>query len=222
MNRPVCIVSGAAGNLGEVVVRKLQQHFFVEAIVRKAQTPGEYVHYNQLDLTDEVATNALISHCIQKHHEIHSAALIAGGFTMGELSVTDYTSLEKMLTLNFKTAYTLIRPMYEHMRNKGGGNIILIGSKSAQHLTGGAFALAYTLSKAMLLNLAEILNTDRDKTKVSIHVIVPGTIDTVDNRKAMPEADVSKWVSPETLANKIAELCLSSFDAKAQTIHTFY
>lgn len=222
MKRPVCIVSGAAGNLGEVVVRKLQQEFFVEAIVRKEQAAEEHVHYNQLDLTDEVAANALVLRCIQKHQEIHSAVLIAGGFTMGDLPATDYASIEKMLTLNFKTAYTLIRPMHEHMRSSGGGNILLIGSKSAHQLAGGAFALAYTLSKAMLLNMAEILNADRDRSKVTIHAIVPGTIDTIDNRKAMPEADVSKWVTPETLANKIAELCLSSFDAKAQTIHTFY
>jgi NAD(P)-dependent dehydrogenase (short-subunit alcohol dehydrogenase family) len=222
MNRPVCIVSGAAGNLGEVVVRKLQDHFFVEAMVRKAQVAEEHIHYNQLDLTDEMAANALVLRCVQKHKKIHSAVLIAGGFTVGDLAATDYASVEKMLTLNFKTAYTIIRPIYEHMQSSGGGNIIVIGAKSAHQLESGSFAIAYTLSKAMLLNLAEILNADRDKSKVTIHVIVPGTIDTIDNRKAMPGADLSKWVTPETLANKIAELCLSSFDAKVQTIHTFY
>jgi NAD(P)-dependent dehydrogenase (short-subunit alcohol dehydrogenase family) len=222
MNRPVCIVSGAAGNLGEVVVRKLQDHFFVEAMVRKAQVAEEHIHYNQLDLTDEMAANALVLRCVQKYKKIHSATLIAGGFTVGDLAATDYASVEKMLTLNFKTAYTIIRPIYEHMQSSGGGNIIVIGAKSAHQLESGSFAIAYTLSKAMLLNLAEILNADRDKSKVTIHVIVPGTIDTIDNRKAMPGADLSKWVTPETLANKIAELCLSSFDAKVQTIHTFY
>lgn len=222
MNRPVCIVSGAAGNLGEVVVSKLQQQFFMEAIVREEHSTGENIQYNQLDLTDEVASNTLVLRCIQKHKKIHSAVLIAGGFTMGDLAATDYASVEKMLTLNFKTAYTLIRPIYKHMQSSGGGNIIVIGAKSAHQLALGSFAIAYTLSKAMLLNLATILNADRDKSKVTIHVIIPGTIDTLDNRKAMPEADVSKWVKPEILANKIAELCLSPFDAKAQTIHLFY
>jgi NAD(P)-dependent dehydrogenase (short-subunit alcohol dehydrogenase family) len=222
MNKPVCIISGAAGNLGEAVVSKLQQHFFIEAIVRKEQSAGEQLQYNQLDLTDEVAANALVLRCIQKHKKIQAAALIAGGFDMGDLSASNYASIERMLTLNFKTAYTLLRPLYEHMQSSGGGNMIVIGSKSAHQLETGSFALAYTLSKAMLLNLATILNADRDKSKVTMHVIIPGTIDTIDNRQSMPTADVSKWVKPETLANKIVELCLSSFDATAQTIHTFY
>lgn len=222
MSRPACIVSGAAGNLGEAVVKTLQKQFFVEATVRKERPSGEYIQYSRLDLTDEAATSEFVLRCIQKHKKIQAAALIAGGFEMGNLSASTYAAVEKMLSLNFKTAYTVIRPIYEHMQANGGGNIILIGSKSGHHRETGSFAVAYTLSKAMLFNLAEILNVDRDKSKVTIHVIAPGTIDTPENRQSMPTADFSKWVAPETLADKIAELCLSSFDATAQTIHTFY
>lgn len=222
MSRPVCIVSGAAGNLGEAVVKTLQEQFFVEAIVRKEKISGEHIQYNQFDLTDEDVAKEFVLRCIQRHKKIQAATLLAGGFEMGNLSVSNYATVEKMLSLNFKTAYTLIRPIYQHMQSTGGGNIIVIGSKGAHHLETGAFAVAYNLSKAMLFNLAEILNANRKESKVTIHVVVPGIIDTPDNRQSMPNADVSKWVAPETLADKIAELCTSSFNSEAQTIHTFY
>jgi NAD(P)-dependent dehydrogenase (short-subunit alcohol dehydrogenase family) len=220
--KPVCVVSGAAGNLGLAVVKALQRHFFVEAIVRKEQSSSEQLHYNQLDLTDEVASQKFVINCVEKHKKIQAAALVAGGFDMGNLSDSNYASIEKMLSLNFKTAYTLLRPVYQHMQSIGGGNIIIIGSKTAHQLDTGGFSVAYTLSKAMLINLAQILNANRKESKVTIHVIVPGTIDTPDNRQSMPNADVSKWVTPETLADKIVELCASPFDLEAQTLHTFY
>jgi NAD(P)-dependent dehydrogenase (short-subunit alcohol dehydrogenase family) len=44
---------------------------------------------------------------------------------------------------------------------------------------------------------------------------MPSTIDTAANRKAMPNADFSKWVKPEDLANVV--LFLSSEEGKVIT-----
>lgn len=221
MTKPVCIVSGAAGNLGEAVVNTVKEHFSVEALVRKEKISTHLVNYHALDLTDETAVNAFVLQLTQTQ-KVKAAALIAGGFATGDLANTSFGELDKMIALNFKTAYSLIRPLYQHMQINGGGNIIVVGSKSGQQLETGGFALAYSLSKTMLFNLAEVLNANRHVSKVTVHVIVPGTIDTPDNRSAMPDADVSKWVKPETLADKILSLCLSAYHADEKTIHRFY
>jgi NAD(P)-dependent dehydrogenase (short-subunit alcohol dehydrogenase family) len=42
---------------------------------------------------------------------------------------------------------------------------------------------------------------------INVNCILPGTIDTPDNRAAMPNADRSKWVAPEALADVILYLC---------------
>ena len=36
---------------------------------------------------------------------------------------------------------------------------------------------------------------------VNVNAILPGTIDTPQNREAMPNADFAKWVAPEALAD---------------------
>ncbi|MCZ8216786.1 MAG: SDR family NAD(P)-dependent oxidoreductase, partial [Cyclobacteriaceae bacterium] len=142
MTKPVCIVSGAAGNLGEAVVNTLKEHFSVEALVRKEKNSTHLVNYHALDLTDETVVNAFVLQLTQTQ-KVKAAALIAGGFATGDLANTSFGELDKMLALNFKTAYSLIRPLYQHMQINGGGNIIVVGSKSGQQLETGGFALAY-------------------------------------------------------------------------------
>jgi NAD(P)-dependent dehydrogenase (short-subunit alcohol dehydrogenase family) len=36
---------------------------------------------------------------------------------------------------------------------------------------------------------------------MTANIILPGTIDTAANRKAMPKADFSKWVQPKSIAS---------------------
>jgi NAD(P)-dependent dehydrogenase (short-subunit alcohol dehydrogenase family) len=48
---------------------------------------------------------------------------------------------------------------------------------------------------------------------VNVNCIAPGIIDTPQNREAMPNADFSKWVAPEAIADVI--LFLASDGARA-------
>jgi NAD(P)-dependent dehydrogenase (short-subunit alcohol dehydrogenase family) len=41
---------------------------------------------------------------------------------------------------------------------------------------------------------------------ISANCVLPGTIDTPQNREAMPDADFGKWVTPEAIADVIVFL----------------
>jgi NAD(P)-dependent dehydrogenase (short-subunit alcohol dehydrogenase family) len=56
----------------------------------------------------------------------------------------------------------------------------------------------------MVFKLAEFINVEGKDKNVTATVIVPSTIDTEANRKAMPGADFSKWVKPEVIAETIS------------------
>jgi NAD(P)-dependent dehydrogenase (short-subunit alcohol dehydrogenase family) len=207
------IVSGAAGSLGQVVVEQFAKAGYqVIGTVRKNKpSASPAIRYHTLDLTNEKQAEEFVQNCIEQHGAIHAAALVAGGFAMGTLAETTEASLDAMLQLNFKTAYNLIRPLFTHMVAKGGGTLIVIGSKPAIDRKLGKNMVAYTLSKSLLLNLVEILNEEGKDKGVTIHALIPGTIDTEDNRKSMPAADFSSWVKAETLAAKMIALVETAF-----------
>ncbi len=217
------IVSGAAGNLGQVVVQHFAQAgYTVIGTVRKSvPSTSPSIEFVPVDLSAEKQSEDFVKESIAQYGTIGAAVLVAGGFSMGTLAETSSTKVDEMLALNFKTAYHLIRPLFVHMAEKGGGTIIVIGAKPALELKLGKNMLAYTLSKSLLLNLVEILNEEGKDKGVTLHALIPGTIDTPDNRKDMPKADFSTWVKPETLAAKMVELCEKPFGKEQQTIHRF-
>jgi NAD(P)-dependent dehydrogenase (short-subunit alcohol dehydrogenase family) len=197
------LISGGNGGLGKVVVDYfVSKGHTVLAIVSPGKSPKESsnLFYYEANLTDEAQTSDMVQSVITKHNSIDAALLLAGGFAMGSIEDTDWKAITAMLDINFKTAFTVARPVFSHMVNGVGGKIVFIGARPALDVKSGKAMLAYTLSKSMVLNLAEILNAEAADKSVQCSVVVPSTIDTPKNRADMPQADFSKWNKPEDIA----------------------
>jgi len=67
--------------------------------------------------------------------------------------------------------------------------------------------VAYSLAKSLIFRLADLMNEEAKGHNVVTSVVVPSTIDTPQNRKSMPDADPSKWVKAEAIANVIHFYC---------------
>lgn len=206
------IITGATGNLGTAVMNRfLNDGHHVSAIVSpgKGATLDSHERLDvwEADLANELHTNDVVTKIIERHSTVDAALLIAGGYSGGSLSGTNDEKIDKMITLNFKTAYHVARPVFQHMKTNSSGRIILVGARSAISSPEGKQSVAYALSKSLLFNLADILNAEGAPTEVVTSVIVPSTLDTPQNRSAMPNADFNKWVSVEDVAAGIAFLC---------------
>ena len=132
--------------------------------------------------------------------------MIAGGFGMGGILESPMDEVQKMIDLNFKTAYHVARPLFATFKENGGGKMIFIASKPSVE-TGGSFATAYSLSKSMLIKLTEMINEEGKANDISATAIAPEIIDTPVNREAMPNANFDQWVKPEEIARNILHLC---------------
>jgi NAD(P)-dependent dehydrogenase (short-subunit alcohol dehydrogenase family) len=93
------------------------------------------------------------------------------------------------------------------------GRIINIGAGAAVKAAAGMGA--YAASKSGVLRLTESLSEEVKDRGVTVNAILPGTIDTPQNRKAMPKADTSRWVAPEAIADVV--VFLASDGARAVT-----
>jgi len=204
------IITGANGNLGLTVVNRLLKDGY--KLVAAAGPVGagnlpddKNLMIKEVDLLKEEDAQKFVDLSIESHPDLQAAVLLVGGFAMGSLMDTDKAGLEKMIDLNFHTAYNIVRPLLKHfLDHPGGGQFILIGSRPGLNAEAGKDFFAYSLSKAMIFKLAEFINAEGKDRGVTATVIVPSTIDTEANRKAMPGADFSKWVPAENIADAIS------------------
>ena len=129
------IVTGASGNLGQAVIKKLlhEQYYVTGTIIPndvvKLDVRGQHFETAVVDLTDENAAQQFVNAMAAKHNSIDVAVLTVGGFAMGTIAKTSTADIAKQYRLNFETAYNMARPVFNQMMQQGSGRIFLIGSR---------------------------------------------------------------------------------------------
>jgi NAD(P)-dependent dehydrogenase (short-subunit alcohol dehydrogenase family) len=217
----VALVAGGTGGLGravclaflkegaEVIVTYVTAEEFgdLETIagVNSSRLTGRKV-----DVTDEGAVQRLIDGILADHGRLDVLVNTVGGYVGGvKLWDTETGALDRMLALNLRSGFMLSRAAARAMLQAGKGTIVNVAAKAAfDHETGLA---VYAASKAAAVALMDSLAADLKGTGVRANSILPSIIDTPANRKAMPNADFSRWPKPEDIARVI--LFLSSDDA---------
>lgn len=202
------IITGAAGHLGRAVTRTmLDEGHTVEAVLGPADDPGflqhERLYSQEVDLLDEGQARSYVKTMQKKHEHIAAGLLLVGGFAAGNLKQTNGAALEEMFRLNFYTAYHLVPPMLQLFRAQGGGRFVLVGTRPALVPNQGKNLVAYSLSKGLIFQLADLINAEGRKDNIVASVVVPSTLDTPVNREAMPDADPADWVPPGQVAETI-------------------
>jgi len=211
MNKTI-LITGASGNMGGAVLKKfLENDFQIAALVSDKRTNNLKAAANlkifPLDLLNEDKVQKTIRQVVEIFGKIDMAVLTAGGFAIGGLADTGEEELNKMYRLNFLTAYHLARQVFLQMKQQeNGGQIIFTGSRPALHPGSAGNMLSYALSKSLVFRLAEIINEDGKGYGITASVIVPGIIDTPQNREAMPDADFTSWVTASEIADNIFHL----------------
>jgi len=69
---------------------------------------------------------------------------------------------------------------------------------------------AYAATKAVVVRLSEAMAAELRDANIRVNCVLPVTLDTPGNRAEMPDADTSKWVPLEDLAETIAFLASPS------------
>ncbi len=113
--------------------------------------------------------------------------------------------LARMLALNLAPGYHLLRAALPAFLAAGEGAFVEIASLAA--LGGQRGQAAYAASKAAALSLVLSAAEETRGRGVRVNAVLPGTMDTEANRRAMPDADRSGWVSTEDVARTVLFLC---------------
>ncbi len=205
------IVTGGTGALGRAVVAALRERGARVAVpyrdasgVKELQTFGPEVRGWQVDLGHPAAVDSFVGEAAAWLGGLDGIALLAGGFAGGtrfESSPAD--EWDRMMRANLATVYNLCRAALPHLLKEGGA-AVTVGSRSAE--SGGSGVASYAVSKVAVSALTRVLALENRDRGVRFNCVLPGTIDTPANRRAMPDADTSKWTSPAAIAHVIAFL----------------
>jgi NAD(P)-dependent dehydrogenase (short-subunit alcohol dehydrogenase family) len=128
---------------------------------------------------------------------------VAGGWTDGKLE--DFNVLERvnqMMTMNLYSSILALHFTKRYL--KKNSLLVLTGAASVKEDV-HTWMIGYQLSKNSVHYISDIItqNSNELPDGCKLITILPTTIDTSSNRKAMPEADFSKWVKPEKISEKI-------------------
>ncbi len=216
----IVVVTGAAGNLGKAVVASfLEAGATVCALDHgHGRLAGLFPEENSLsiyenvNLNDRNATIDLGKQIVLEHSVIDVLVNTVGGFTMGErVDQTSPETWEKMININVIPLLNSAAAFVPVMIEAGKGKVINIGAGAG--LKGGSKMGAYAAAKAAVIRLTESMAAELKPFHIQANCILPGTIDTPQNRQAMPNSDFSKWISPHDIAKGILFLASSDADA---------
>ncbi len=203
MERGHVVVTGAAGALGGAVCAHLAEAGWPVVAIDRSDHPLPTCALagHRADLTLEAEAARVFAEIGQGAPELAGLVNIAGGFAWERIADGLVDTWDRLYRLNVKTALNACRAALPLLAD--GASIVNIGAAAAAKADAGMGA--YAAWKAGVARLTEALAAEL-KPRIRVNAVLPSIIDTPANRADMPDADVSKWVTPAELAAVIAFL----------------
>ena len=213
MKNQVVIITGAVGNLGVATARAFQNAGAKTVLVDRLSYrlreffPGlvdspDHFLASGVDLSDAASLGKLTEQTLARFGRVDALVNTVGGYRGGKpVHEADIADWDFLFNVNVRTTLLCCRAVIPQMLKQQSGKIINVASRDG--LAGSAGYAAYSASKSAVLRLTESLAGELKASNVNVNCIMPGTIDTPQNRKAIPNGDFSKWVEPDAIAEVI-------------------
>lgn len=191
----LALVCGSSGALGESIVAAfLERGDQVIAVDRhSAENPPPGVRSEAVDLTDSNEVEALWDRLEEKPRWVVNTV---GGYRGGTVAATEPDEFRFLVDLNLATTLWSCRAAARRL--EPGSAIVNVASRTA--LVGGAGAAVYSVTKAAVVRLTEVLAAELADKRIRVNAILPSVIDTAANRADLSAGALSEAVPPAQIA----------------------
>lgn len=209
----VILVTGAAGNLGAAIAQAVAARGARLALADVRRDPlvavadtigGDSLIIDGADVRTAEGCARLVAETEARYGRVDGLANTVGTFKMAGIDSDAAADWAFLMDLNALSALRLSQAVAPGMRARKHGRIVHTAAGAGFKAFGGASV--YSASKAAVIRIAEALSEECKDDGVTVNCVAPGTIDTPQNRAAMPDADASRWVSPADIATAFAFL----------------
>jgi len=226
MTGRIAIVTGGTGALGQSIVLRFLRAgatvgvpwFVAEEWAALQAAAGEArarLSGRKIDMADEAAVTGFVAETGGATTRVDVIVNAVGGFAGGDLASTPLAEWRRMIDLNLTSAVVGCRAVLPGMRAARWGRIINVSSRAVVPPLGGF--IGYTVAKSAVIALTQALAQEERPHGITVNAVLPSTMDTPGNRRAMPDADRSTWVSTQAVADVIAYLASESASAVTGT-----
>lgn len=227
MNDKTVIVTGGTGALGRHVVDKLESEGFkvyvptltmeeFNSVFDRSSDEAGAVRVRKIfafdcDALDQDSVKEFTEKvlAIENGNVGYLVNTIGGIDAPAMTDVLDRSALERMMNLNFYTAFSFTSCLLKAMKSNKFGRIVSIGALAG--LQASPSRLAYSVSKQAIINLMDTVSEEFKEFGMRCNTIVPGIIDTPANREWGTPEDVRNWVSPKEVAEVVSSLFSEGF-----------
>jgi NAD(P)-dependent dehydrogenase (short-subunit alcohol dehydrogenase family) len=209
--KPAVLVAGGPGALGAAVLEALLEKDYPVTTTWVVDEERERIESDfagrsglmlvKADLMDPEAVDEAVGDV----DNLGAIVNLVGGFSMpGKVHESEIEDFEKQLRLNLRPGFLLARAGIPRLISNGGGAFVGVSARPALQPFAGA--AGYITAKAGVLAFIRALDAEYRQDGVRCNAILPSVIDTPANRRAQPDADYSKWVSPHKIAKVVCFL----------------
>ena len=208
MQNKVVLITGANGALGNFVTQTFLSSSATVIGTSRGITQNDFQNDRftaiPADIIHPAAATDLVQQVIQRFGRIDVLVHAMGAFAASAIHTADNDTWNNMRDVNLTAAFNIFRSVLPHMREAGRGRIVAVSSIAAlQPAAGIGPYVAFKVALNTLVQTVALENRDRN---ITANAVLPGTMDTPANRKAMPNADPKTWINPQDVANLILSL----------------
>jgi NAD(P)-dependent dehydrogenase (short-subunit alcohol dehydrogenase family) len=219
----VVLITGGAGYLGATTAAAFRRDGARTVLVDRSLDKLQRAHPDHhrtadllliggVDLTDEATLRDVAARALASFGAIDALVNTVGVYRAGQpVAEEPLETWDLLLSLNVRTALVACRAVLPSMLARGRGRIVNVASRDA--LAGAAGVAAYAASKAALLRLTESIAAETAGRGVTANCVLPGPLDSPQNRSRLPADAHASLVAPAAVADVI--LFLASDAARA-------
>lgn len=186
-------ITGASTGIGRALAKKLDAGGALVSVsarseekLQELEAEGQNIRAFPLDVTDQSVMDAAID-MIAARAPIDHVVLGAGAWSIMDSDQMEIAPIRTGMEVNYFGTINAVHKLIPMMIERGAGHISIIASVAGYR--GLPRSIAYSPTKAALINLAEILKVELEPHNIGVSIINPGFVDTPltqDNPFPMP------------------------------------
>jgi NAD(P)-dependent dehydrogenase (short-subunit alcohol dehydrogenase family) len=147
----------------------------LEEAAQSLNASPELVSVYDCDLSDSAQIQKTVEKVNATHKSLYGLVNNAGIYPFGGITKTTEASWDEAFAVNLKAPFLLIQAFLESMKKSRDGARIVNVSSTAGILP-NHFALAYSVSKAALIQLTRTLAKELGPNNITVNCVCPGIV----------------------------------------------